>query len=148
MQTPIHIQSEEIISVAAKHVLGGHAPIIVATNEYYNFEVLPDQYWTDFFKKTTANGFNYFLKKYLRVKSAKYFTLCATINTPTEYKKAITKKRRKIVDDPHHTFSIGQSKTNYHVTKPGYLSLFANDNRWFYWNNKGSIQVKITRSHS
>jgi len=146
--TAIRIQPNTCItiSVDSSHVFGKHDPIKVYETEIYDFQVYPNQKWSDFyFIKTTARGFNYFFKNRLRVKGAKYLNLCATINCKENYYNMLRGKEKKIKDDIENTFIIGLKKEKYEVNKEGYLSLFANDHLGYYRNNRNSIKVKITR---
>lgn len=47
--------------------------------------------------------------------------------------------------DKHQDFLIGEKCELKNISKSGYLYCFANDSWGFYWNNNGSVDVKIIR---
>lgn len=48
---------------------------------------------------------------------------------------------------PDETFEIGRVLLNYQVQRDGYFYAYANDVWSFYFNNHGSVSLKITRVH-
>ncbi len=42
-------------------------------------------------------------------------------------------------------FKIGKELIDYEITHEGKLYYFANDFNYAYWNNKGTMQVEVTR---
>lgn len=84
--------------------------------------------WTDWFITTTADGYsNWFYEHLTRNPKAPMFSLVGSV----------AKK-------PGSDFFVGVKK-EMAMTLDGQLSFYANDITHFYWNNKGSLQLKITR---
>ena len=96
----------------------------------------PDQIWVDGAKwpqRCTAEGYNHvvldmlsFLKRFRR---AKWFCLIGAIDK-----------------DESTQFKIGIKLENYRPEKSGTLCCFANDARKHYFNNTGSMNIKIRRT--
>ena len=98
----------------------------------YRLEVLAEKNcWTDFFICTGVSGFdrphlNRF-RRMRRVPDAKWFALICTLDRrKTEY------------------FVIGTGRV-YQPPDDGELVCFANDVCCMYWNNWGSIRLRISR---
>ena len=106
--------------------------IAVAPGQVYQVEVLPNQYWTDWWKKSDASGFNNPLANLWgkRVKKTKCFTLCGVYDKNESTGFAIGLQKEIVVSAPSASV----------------LYFFANDSKNYYSNNKGSIMVKITRT--
>lgn len=104
----------------------------VSRGELYNFFVPKGEYWYDFFFiRSTASGFNFpFFRQKLKQPQARYFELCGEI----------------IENSSSRSFIIGEQLNNFECTESGSLILFANDVPGFYFNNRGSIRVWITRT--
>ena len=102
----------------------------VANDEVYEITCSNDQRWKDWFCKSKPTGYvNIFATLLgLRVKKAKCFCLCGIFNT-----------------DKFAAFPIGNFREVKTEKKSGTLSFFANDTPRFYFNNKGSVQIKILR---
>ena len=124
------INESVTITVKASKKLGGHPLIVVTKGQEYRFDVHTDQKWYDMGIPSGPAGYkNYLLLIWSkRVPSAKCFTLCGSIGK----------------DEKNH-FPIGKGLKNYTCKVDGTLYFFANDNKYFYWNNWGSIKVEVTR---
>ena len=127
---------------------GTFKEVKIKANQYYNrtkvrlekgakytFEVLGDPTWTDAFIKSSAEGdsrkgflFRFF-NRWLRLRDVKWFKLLGSIG---------------LSDDT--VFEIGAKLSNFEVANEGELVCFANDIPFFYWNNRGEITLKITRT--
>lgn len=101
----------------------------VKRGERYHITADSKQRWTDWFIRTTPDGFFNILASLagLRVKGVKCFSLCGAIN-----------------EDDTTAFAIGSDKV-FSIDKDGLLSFFANDAAKHYGNNKGSIEINIKR---
>lgn len=101
----------------------------VKKGERYKFYVNSCEKWVDSFVTCDANGFNNILlpDRFKRVRGEKCFKLCATMN-----------------QDDKGAFAIGKERI-WTAPQDGNVYFFANDAKWFYWNNKGSIKVNIER---
>jgi|ERR1700674_269295 len=106
--------------------------VVVEQSELYRFESLPPDRWYDFFVSAPALGYDSIspiqarLEGKRRVPSARWFALCASIE-PSGVPFAI---------------NLGNDQP---ITHNGELGLFANDLSKAYWNNWGSLQVRVTR---
>ena len=119
------------IKLCARDFKGGNIILDVAPDEVYSFSVLPDQIWTDWFRKVGAEGFKKsFLFPQPRLAGTNYFCLCGCIEN----------------GEKEILFEIGNELKSYKVQIAGNLFYFANDYKSAYWNNKGSIEFEITRN--
>jgi hypothetical protein len=91
----------------------------------------PEQKWTDFYIPTTADGFTNPFPVALRFPGEKLFKLICCMNEKED----------------STCQAIGKA-ANYVVNESGYLSCYANDQRYFYWNNFGSLNIKISSTGS
>lgn len=125
----LDIGISQSVLVRARSHYGGHLPISVVKGERYLFEARPNDRWIDMFKSCNADGFyNRFASgSFLRVKDALCFTLCATIDNSI-----------------WGGYKIGL-KREFLIPKSGMLYFFANDHPRFYWNNFGTVEVKVKR---
>ena len=99
--------------------------VTVQKGDKYRFEATGK--WTDWFITTTADGYkNFIYELFARNPKAPMFSLNGAVGRSKPY------------------FFIGTNKV---ITMPasGKLSFFANDINHTYWNNKGSISLKITK---
>lgn len=99
----------------------------VKQGEEYRFSATG--FWTDLFKKTDASGYsNWYMNLYNSLKRSKdhnCFALIGCLNKSND-------------------FLIG-TNNQLLFQKGGKLSFYANDVKWFYWNNFGRIVLQITR---
>ncbi len=104
----------------------------VNPGEAYHIEVLPNQYWTDWFHKSDASGFWNPLAQLwgMRVKKTKCFTLCGAYDKSDQ-----------------NAFPIGlQRDIEITQKQPSELFFFANDSKNYYGNNRDSITIRISRT--
>jgi len=103
--------------------------LLIAPNEIYLFFCDEDQFWADWFIRTTPKGYFNLLAsiKGLRVRKVNCFCLCGAYNESDAGAFAI---------GMHHELTMQQAGT---------LSFFANDTAGYYHNNKGSVTVHIER---
>jgi hypothetical protein len=106
----------------------------------YKFQVMEGQSWLDWrhacgAEGTTGNFVQRLLTRFKRVSDANWFELCGAVTYAAQPTIGGTPP------EPHF-FRIGMGTT---ITAPtsGYLYCFANDARWAYSKNQGSIRVKI-----
>lgn len=118
------------IRVQADKLFGGDTVLSVNEGEEYDFEVAQSEHWTDWRKKTDADGFwnPFLIFSTKRIEGVRCFTLCGTIGK-----------------NEFNHFSIGSERRNFPVPTSGDLYFFPNDSIKHYGNNKGSIVVKVTR---
>lgn len=89
--------------------------------------------WVDFFLKHGPAGDpspNFYLRWFeglRRVKNANWFALVGALDR-----------------DMESAFVIGAG-CDYQATSRGQLTCFANDVKGFYWNNRGTVAVTVTR---
>jgi hypothetical protein len=99
----------------------------VKKGEEYLFEAKGK--WKDFFIQSNANGHSraYLrsLNNFKRSKTENWFALMGAINHELDF---LIGERRKVS-----------------IISDGSLSFYANDVKGFYWNNSGSILLKILR---
>ena len=122
-----------IVTVEANAIYGGDPRLEVNDGEIYTFECLPHQRWSDWILPAVSpdGGFNPVSWLFRpRLKDAQYFCLCGAIG-----------------ENESHLFKIGSQLSEKKMMASGPLCLFANDylSRLAYKNNRGRIQVKITR---
>ena len=123
-------ESKEL-TICAKELYSAEK-INVSKDEEYLVTVAKGQTWKDWF--INADPLQGFFNlpaviRGMRVRGAKCFTLCATLNDKD------TDAFRVVVDNP---LSIKREDATT-------LSFFANDCMGFYSNNRGSIKLKIER---
>ncbi|CAN5898371.1 hypothetical protein BH24BAC1_BH24BAC1_16010 [soil metagenome] len=98
--------------------------------ETYNLRAFEDDHWVDFFIKCKADGVDvaWFTSRQqkLRVPTAKRFALIGAIEGEPD-------------------FLIGLKKDGFSPSVGGELMCYANDEPGWYWNNWGSIRLKIIR---
>jgi len=108
--------------------------IDVLPNETYNFVVPQSESWIDYDIPRSADGYAStplikMWESFRRVPDESWFKLIGTIG--------------RSVKPP---IVIGSQLTGFSPSFPGRLYCFANDLLWMYWNNKGSINVRVTRT--
>jgi hypothetical protein len=119
------------ITVSARDKKGGDLILDVGPGEWYSFKVPGDQQWKDWYINCGAEGYP---KKPLfpepRLRGENYFCLCGLLETN------------------HNAlmFKIGKELPDHEIGTEGKLYYFANDFKYAYWNNKGVIQVEVTRT--
>jgi hypothetical protein len=106
----------------------------VVSGQVFNFAVPTGEEWTDWRNRCDADGYSSTpltrrLEIFRRVPKAKWLQLIATIG--------------KSVRSP---VVIGSQFLEFLPSSPGRLYFFANDIPWMYWNNRGMIAVRITRT--
>ncbi|WP_044290745.1 hypothetical protein [Rivularia sp. PCC 7116] len=107
--------------------------INLIANQEYHLTASASEKWVDWFILCNADGFpssNWILKnteRLRRVPDENWFALIGAINF-----------------DSGNLFKIGTDK-KLQPTQSGILTCFANDIPFMYWNNKGSIQLVVTR---
>jgi len=99
----------------------------------YNFVVEGPQTWNDFSIVSSADGYRSrpgqrIWENLRRMPAANWFILIGTIG--------------KSMDCP---FIIGSRLLHFTAAIPGRLYCFANDLRFMYWNNSGSIKAIVSR---
>ena len=129
MTHALNIAEKAILTIQAADKYSGET-LSVKKEEQYTFAVAADQKWNDWYVRASADGYFNFLASLFgqRVKGIKCFCLCGVYD-----------------QNDATAFAIGSSKTII-AGQDGTLSFFANDSRGFYFNNKGSIQLSVTRN--
>jgi hypothetical protein len=108
--------------------------IDVVSGQVFSFAAPPGQEWTYWQRRCSADGyassvFGRPLEVFRRVPRADWLQLVCTIGKSS--------KRSTI---------IGSRLVDFAPAYRGRLYLFANDLPWMYWNNRGMIAVRITRT--
>jgi len=106
----------------------------VVSGQVFNFTVPGAEEWTHRRNRCDADGYSSThltrrLEIFRRVPRAKWLQLVGTIG--------------KSVRSP---IVIGSQFLEFLPPSPGRLYLFANDLPWMYWNNRGMVAVRITRT--
>lgn len=106
----------------------------VVSGQVFNFAVPTGEEWKDWRNRCNADGYSSThltrgLEIFRRVPKARWLQLIGTIG--------------KSVRSP---VVIGSQFNAFLPPSPGRLYLFANDIPWMYWNNRGMIAVRITRT--
>lgn len=121
-------QGEEIQIEIFSNEYWSSKKINTTAGQKYRIWSEPSQFWKDWLTKTSPEGF-FNILSYIagqRVKGAKCFCLCGAY------------------DKQESTgFAIGKVKE--FDAQGGELSFFANDTKWAYGNNKGSIIINVIR---
>ena len=107
--------------------------INVVSGQVFNFAVPTGQEWTAWRTRCNADGYNSTdlnrpFEIFRRVPNARWLQLIGTIG------KSIS------------PVIIGSQFVEFLPPSAGRLYLFANDIPWMYWNNRGMIAVRITRT--
>jgi hypothetical protein len=133
----IHLSAGDsaVVEVWAKSQ-ANHTKIAVKQGATYRFVVPSGQTWTDWFIRTDADGYEHgpllFLQEAFKgtkpLPDRNWFLLCGNVDRPG-----------------NAPFPIGGKPIEVSMNASGELLLFANDSKWFYWNNFGRIQVIVTR---
>lgn len=107
--------------------------ILLEPNHVYDISVEDGQTWKDWYIVSDADGYR---REALssweclrRVPDQNWFKLIGTIER-----------------DETAPIPIGKAHREFSPGKPGELFCFANDTRWTYWNNSGTIRVTVTRT--
>jgi hypothetical protein len=108
--------------------------IHVMPGQTYNFIVPENEEWIDWYMPCSADGYRSTplirpWETLRRVPNANWLQLIGTIG------------RSKVPP-----ILIGSKLMNFSPPFPGRLYFFANDLAWMYWNNKGTIAVRLTRN--
>jgi hypothetical protein len=121
-------QSLVVEIVADKH--WNHTKIILQKDATYEFNVPDAQDWKDWFISTDANGFSKWylevFEKKRRYPTANWFALIGTI-------------------DKEVPFIIGKTLTSFRPKQSGELICYANDLPTMYHNNKGKLDLTVSR---
>jgi hypothetical protein len=106
--------------------------VIGFKDETYSFHVLSPDRWWDFYYPTSSRGYNSLplfqarLEHKRRVPSAPWFALCGAVGPSGA------------------AFQI-ETEKNKTMPETGEIGLFPNDVQCAYWNNWGSLRVRVTR---
>jgi hypothetical protein len=108
--------------------------IDVAFDQSYNFVVPKSESWVDYDIPCSADGYVStplikIWEPFRRVPDENWFKLIGTVGRCA---------RPPIV--------IGSQLIGFAPSFPGRLYFFANDLLWMYWNNKGTVHVRVTRT--
>jgi hypothetical protein len=108
--------------------------INVNWRETYNFTVPNGENWINWRKKCGADGYSstFLIRPWeslRRIPEANWFSLIGAIGKSTR-----------------PSIAIGSQLIGFSPPYPGRLYFFANDLPWMYWNNKGVIAVRVTRT--
>ncbi|PWU08416.1 MAG: hypothetical protein C5B47_04705 [Verrucomicrobia bacterium] len=136
---PFRVQESTTVLVPAcsKWVPTG---IIVRQGECYSVESLPPDRWYDLIVAASATGYRSktciqrHFEPRRRVPSAPWFALCGSVTTSGR-------------PFALNVLSTENSKEMNCTSDNGQLGVFANDIPDAYWNNWGSLRVRITRIH-
>jgi hypothetical protein len=106
----------------------------VVCGQSFSFSVPLSEQWMDWKRPCGANGYHSTRlirpwEALRRVPKANWFQLIATVGRSLESAAV-----------------IGTKLSQFLPPFPGRLYLFANDLPWMYWNNRGMIAVRITRT--
>ena len=106
----------------------------VVSGQVFSFAAPPGEQWIHWQRTCSAEGyastvFGRPLEIFRRVPKAEWLQLIGTIG------KSI---RSPVI--------IGSKLVDFLPPSPGRLYFFANDVPWMYWNNRGMIAVRITRT--
>jgi len=131
----LSVGDSAVVEVWAK-TQANRTKIAVKQGSKYRFVVPSGQVWTDWFIRSDANGYPHgplpFLQEAFQatkpLPDKNWFLLVGAIDRPR-----------------NATFAIGGKPIEVLMNSSGELILFANDSKWFYWNNFGRIQVIVTR---
>lgn len=118
------------ITVSARDKKGGDVILEVAPGESYSFKVPEGQQWKDWYIDSDAEG--YPKKQFFpepRLSGVNYFCLCGLLESGSSTS----------------LFKIGKELPAYEISAEGRLYYFANDFKFAYWNNKGVMQLNVTR---
>ncbi len=121
------------ISVQADK-LWNNSGVHVSPGQIYNFVVPENEKWIDWCIPCGADGYpsTPLIRPWeglRRVPNANWLQLIGTVGRST---------RPPIL--------IGSKLMDFSPPFPGRLYFFANDLAWMYWNNKGKIAVRVTRT--
>jgi hypothetical protein len=123
-------ESKSFVVEAAK--FWNPSGIALKAGSTYDVRVEGDQTWTDWYVVAGPDGYTLEALRpwdyWKRVPSQNWFKLTGTISR-----------------DEKSPIPIGKALTNFSPNTSGELVCFANDIPWMYWNNRGSISVKVTR---
>jgi hypothetical protein len=131
--TTMRVGQTAYVCVAADN-LWNDSGINVVSGQAFTFSVPSGEQWIDWRTPCGADGYPStrlirFWEKFRRIPNANWMQLIATIGKSIE---------RPIV--------VGSKLMNFLPPLAGRLYLFANDLHWMYWNNKGTMAVRITRT--
>lgn len=108
-----------------------HTGVILVKGCLYSFETEKGASWKDWFISTGPDGFTKWYLAWVagmkRVPNQRWFALIGTYNKESP-------------------FLIGSGMKQLEAQRTGELVCFANDLKGFYWNNKGALTLKISRS--
>ena len=101
----------------------------VENGKKYSFEA--PGIWTDWFIDCSADGYETprrmkMAEKYRRMPDEQFFALICCVE-----------------EEMDSCLLIGEGKDEVSFSKSGALTCFANDLWYFYWNNKGSLEVDM-----
>jgi hypothetical protein len=128
----IHLQLNECrTAVVRARAYWAGSGVLTEKGETFSFQVVSTDRWFDWYYPTCSRGYSSFpfqtrFERERRVPSAAWFALCGAVGpggTP---------------------FQINMQQGN-KMTSKGEIGLFANDLPCAYWNNLGSLRVRIAR---
>ncbi len=136
-----HLAEDEYVTVKIRAESYWNASgLLLKKGATYNFKVIEESDWKDAGKAATAEGWVdpepgllAVARSLARAPDQKYFYLMGALRGAC-YDGLICE----------HLFPIG-SETEFTAPADGEFCSFANDNPFMYWNNKGSITLKIRR---
>lgn len=105
--------------------------VVLSVERVYDLEVVEIEDWRDWTIRTDADGFEKWymapFRSLRRVPAGRWFQLAGQIG-----------------NDDSTTFLIGSALKGFKPSTTGELQVFANDVRWAYANNKGSLRLRIS----
>lgn len=133
-QTTMHhlVEGESVTKTITAASFWNDTGIRLIAGQEYHFTATGE--WIDWYIPCNADGFAspspFFwpFEWVRRAPGARWFALIGAID-----------------HDPFTHFLIGANRTMV-ITLSGELTCFANDNAFAYWNNRGSIELTITRT--
>ena len=134
---PIHLQpgQGETLPVRA-HAFLNWTKILVLPGEVYRIEPVEHKRWVDWFICSGPERYHSHLtdcqRSKLRNPKAPFFALMVTVDDDDAGSVAVATPQQPYLD-------------RFEPLRQGELTFFANDLEGWYWNNWGSLIVKVTR---
>ena len=129
--TPLTINIPRDVKIRSAEKFN-HTGVLLEPLAEYRFEVIGHHNWKDWFKKTDADGYDpCYLKPVWWLKRSRnqpWFKLMGAVGR-----------------DAREQFAIGKLNEHFQPTREGELLCYANDAPFMYWNNCGSLTLRITR---
>ena len=129
----LHVEQTAYVCVYANR-LWNDTGVDVVSGQAFNFSVPSGEVWTHWSRECSPDGhlssrFSRHWETLRRIPKAVWCQLVGTIGKSTR-----------------HPTIIGSKLIDFLPAAQGRLYLFANDLPWMYWNNRGMIAVRITRT--